>query len=232
MKTITIEQLAEKINGKLWTKGEMKRIYVDAGYNTKKMTTKTYIYQREDGTFGVSCYIDCPSQAWQWIKSQQEEVIEGVERQIANAISDTAYLMTNKEGVVVNSSNEPVALNYAEYFYNEDQAIKELDNCPAYHGYTTMPKDEFEAEVTRLDEIEMEANRQKQAANPAPTPATTSTGLKIENTDTPFYGVGAKVKHGKFGEGEVLAESNGIVEIKFASETKQLLKAYAKLEKL
>lgn len=83
MKTeITIEQLAEKINGKLWTKGEMKRIYVDAGYNTKKMTTKTYIYQREDGTFGVSCNIDCPSQEWQWIKSQQEEVIASITKSI------------------------------------------------------------------------------------------------------------------------------------------------------
>lgn len=84
--TITIEQLAEKLDGKLWIKGDMKRIYLERGYNTKKMTTKTYVFQREDGTFGVSCYIDCPSQPFQWIKSQQQEVVEGVEASIERAI--------------------------------------------------------------------------------------------------------------------------------------------------
>lgn len=86
LKTISFEQLAEKLNGKLWTKGDLKRIYLDRGYNTKKMSTKTYVYQREDGSFGVSCYIDCPSQTYAWIKSQQEEVIESVEKSIEVAI--------------------------------------------------------------------------------------------------------------------------------------------------
>jgi hypothetical protein len=229
MSNITIEQLATKIEGKLWTKGDLKRIYVDAGYNTKKMTTKTYIYQREDGSFGVSCNIDCPSQAWQWIKSQQDEIIEGVTTQIERALSDTAYVITNKEGQPVNYKGEVVALNYAESFYTESEAAKELDNCAAYEKYITMPRNEFDQEVERLDEIEAK----ERAANPAPTPAPAEkSSLKIENTTTPAYGVGAKVKHGKFGEGEVTAESDGIVEVKFATETKQLLKAYAKLEKL
>lgn len=236
MKTeFTIEQLATKIEGKLWTKGDMKRIYVDAGYNTKKMSTKTYIYQREDGSFGVSCNIDCPSQAWQWIKSQQDEVIEGVERQIANAISDTAFIMTNKEGKPTNYKGEQVALNDAQYYYTENEAIEEIDNCAGYHSYTTMPRDEFDREVERLDEIEAA----ERAANPAPAPAPTAQpaqSLTIKNTDTPTYGVGAKVKHGKFGEGEVIAESDSIVKVAFNGEkmreTKDLLKAYVKLEKI
>jgi len=86
MKNLTIEQLAEALKGKLWVKGDLKRIYLDKGYNTKKMSTKTYVYQREDGTFGVSCYIDCPSQPWNWIKSQQDEIIERVEESIEAAI--------------------------------------------------------------------------------------------------------------------------------------------------
>lgn len=81
-KSISIEELSKRINGKLWIKGDMKRIYIDAGYNTKKMSTKAYIYQREDGSFGVSCYIECPSQPMAWIKSQQKEVIEGINRDI------------------------------------------------------------------------------------------------------------------------------------------------------
>ena len=70
---ITMEQLAEKMDVKIWQKGDIKRIYLnDVGYNTKKMTTKTFIYEK-DGEFMVSCYIDCPTQAVQWIKSQEEE---------------------------------------------------------------------------------------------------------------------------------------------------------------
>ena len=38
MKTITLELLAEKLKGNLWTKGDLKRIYLNKGYNTKKMS--------------------------------------------------------------------------------------------------------------------------------------------------------------------------------------------------
>lgn len=84
MKT-TIETLATALEGKLWIKGDMKRIYLDRGYNTKKMSTKTYIYE-QNGEFKVSCYIECSSQPFAWIKSQQEEVISGVENDINEAI--------------------------------------------------------------------------------------------------------------------------------------------------
>lgn len=76
--TITLEMLATALKGKLWEKGDMKRLYLDRGHNTKKMSTKTYLYQREDGSFGVSCYIECPSQPFAWIKSQQQEIIERI----------------------------------------------------------------------------------------------------------------------------------------------------------
>jgi hypothetical protein len=79
---ITLETLAAALNGKLWEKGDIRRIYIDRGYNTKKMTTKTYVYQREDGSFGVSCYIECPSQPFAWIKSQQQDIIDSVMEEI------------------------------------------------------------------------------------------------------------------------------------------------------
>ena len=83
---ITIEELAVKLNGKMWTKGDLKRIYLDRGYNTKKMSTKTYVFEK-DGEFIVSCYIDCPSQAYQWIESQQNEVKESVYSQIEEILN-------------------------------------------------------------------------------------------------------------------------------------------------
>lgn len=89
MKTdnVTLEQLAERFNTTVWSKGDLKRIYLnDAGYNTKKMTTKTFIYE-QDGEFKVSCRIECPSQPYQWIKSQEEEIKETIYGKIEDYIS-------------------------------------------------------------------------------------------------------------------------------------------------
>lgn len=86
---ITIEQLAEKLNGSLWIKGDLKRIYLnDAGWNTKKMTTKTFIWQDEDGGFKVSCNVDCPNQPLQWCESQEDEVKERVYSKIEDVINE------------------------------------------------------------------------------------------------------------------------------------------------
>lgn len=64
----SLQQLAEKLHETVWTKGDLKRIYLnDKGYNTKKMSTKTFIWQDESGDFNVSCKVECPSQSWQGI---------------------------------------------------------------------------------------------------------------------------------------------------------------------
>jgi len=85
-KNVTLEQLAERFNQTVWVKGDLKRIYLnDEGYNTKKMSTKTFIFEK-DGEFIVSCHIECPSQPYQWIKSQEEEVKEGVYSKIEDYI--------------------------------------------------------------------------------------------------------------------------------------------------
>jgi len=95
IKTISIETLAEKINGKLWVKGDLKRIYLDCGYNTKKMSTKTYVFQRQDGTFGVNCVIDCPSQDSAWINSQEQAIINPLIEQIAEIIEEFGHEIEN-----------------------------------------------------------------------------------------------------------------------------------------
>ncbi len=85
-KSVTIEQLAERFNQTVWVKGDLKRIYLnDEGFNTKKMSTKTFIYEK-DGEFIVSCHIECSSQPYQWIKSQEQEVKESVYSKIEDYI--------------------------------------------------------------------------------------------------------------------------------------------------
>jgi hypothetical protein len=87
-KSISLEQLAERLGKTVWSKGDLKRIYLnDAGWNTKKMSTKVFIWQDEDGEFRVSCHVECPSQPRQWIKSQEAEVITSVENNIENALA-------------------------------------------------------------------------------------------------------------------------------------------------
>lgn len=85
-RNVTIEQLAGRFNQTVWVKGDLKRIYLNnQGYNTKKMSTKTFIFEK-DGEFIVSCRIECTSQPYQWIKSQEEKVKESVYSKIEDFI--------------------------------------------------------------------------------------------------------------------------------------------------
>lgn len=98
LENITLTQLSEEFKGNLWEKGDNKRLYLDRGYNTKKMKTTTYVYE-QNGGFIVKCFIDCPSQSYEWIKSQQEEVILYVEGQIEELInpSDEEVVIVEKK---------------------------------------------------------------------------------------------------------------------------------------
>jgi hypothetical protein len=81
---ITLELLAEKLKGKIWIKGDLKRVYLNEyGYNTKKMSTKAYIFEK-DGEFIPVVNIECDSQTYQWIKSQKDEVKNRIEKEIEN----------------------------------------------------------------------------------------------------------------------------------------------------
>ena len=132
MKQYTIYELAEKLNAKVWEKGDMKRIYLnDEGYNTKKMSTKTFIWQDEEtGEFKVSCRIDCPSQGWNWIKSQQEEVVKNVEEKIKKALADTYYMPTNKDTQEIFDDGELKTredfMLYPDRYLSEQEAIESL----------------------------------------------------------------------------------------------------------
>jgi hypothetical protein len=88
MNNLTLEQLAEAMGKTVWSKGDLKRIYLnDAGHNTKKMSTKAFIFQTEDGQFKVSVRVECDSQPWQWCKSQEEQVRESIERHIEEILN-------------------------------------------------------------------------------------------------------------------------------------------------
>jgi hypothetical protein len=88
MKNVSLSELAEAMGRSVWEKGNLRRIYLnDAGYNTKKMSTKAFIWQDENGDFKVSVRIECDSQPFQWIKSQEEEVRESILNSIEIALN-------------------------------------------------------------------------------------------------------------------------------------------------
>jgi hypothetical protein len=91
MKTVNIELLAEHLKGKLWEKGDVKRLYVDKGFNTKKMRTKAYVFPKIDGTYGVNCTIDCPSQDPNWIVSQESKITDSLIEDINEIIEEFGH---------------------------------------------------------------------------------------------------------------------------------------------
>jgi len=217
---ITIEQLAEKLGQTVWIKGDLKRIYLnDAGWNTKKMSTKTFIFQAEDGEFKVSCRIECPSQPYQWIQSQEEEVKEGIYSDIEQAL-------------------KLIDITFVDYKVLEEKAevmvyIRKGDNEPSwfteelfYDEFGKYPESVF-PEIPRI--VAAPAAMPEVKTIPVSKP---SAKIEITNTDTPEFGVGAKVKHARFGEGTILTESDKMVEVEFTEGKKQLLKQFAKLERI
>lgn len=154
---MTIEQLAEKIGGNLWVKENLKRIYLNRGYNTKKMQTKTFIWQNEDGRFLVSCRIECFSQPYEWISSQQEKVKESVYEDLEKILSEKAFVITNEKGEVCDEDGKPIELNHwaRKVFYSKEKAEKYIDEEEYINlSYKEFDKEWLKQEIDRLNEIE------------------------------------------------------------------------------
>ncbi|GHT33532.1 hypothetical protein FACS189434_07870 [Bacteroidia bacterium] len=158
---ITIEQLAEKMSEKVWQKGDMKRIYLnDAGWNTKKMSTKTFIFQNENGDFVVSCKIDCPSQSYNWIASQENEVKERIYEMIEGIFAENVYLIKCKEtGLymeLTDYADDFKPLEYGTKFFtnrkNAEKYIEDMDYCIQNVGKTfeveEISKEYYNSETT------------------------------------------------------------------------------------
>ena len=136
----------------------MKRIYLnDEGYNTKKMSTKAYIWQNENGEFKVSVYIECYSQSINWIKSQEEEVRKSIEKKIEKAIADTYYIPTRKaDGKVFDEGtieDRDEFMLYPDVYLTAEAAIESLkseDENVEDYDIVAINREEAEAESDAL----------------------------------------------------------------------------------
>ena len=93
----------QKLGGKIWSKNGITRLYVNAGYNTKKMKTTLYIAEVAGG-IKISCVVECPTQNSTWIAAEEKAVINSV-------ISDIEFYIAEETQPKV---EEPKAENKME----------------------------------------------------------------------------------------------------------------------
>ena len=72
------------LTGKLWEKGETKRLYISECqqthiYNTKKCKQSVYI---DLSTLEVKCFTTCDSQSFNWIKNENDRVINAITKSL------------------------------------------------------------------------------------------------------------------------------------------------------
>jgi hypothetical protein len=155
---ITIEELAVKLNGKMWVKDDLKRIYLDRGYNTKKMSTKTYVFEK-DGKFIVSCNVECSSQPLQWCDSQELQIIESVEKEITEALVTEYFLVINEDTakfVDDCGTEKPINDLYGSDIYFSRKAAERFIKNELNGNYSVqqISREEFDRQVTELDALE------------------------------------------------------------------------------
>lgn len=238
---ITIEELAVKLNGKMWTKGDLKRIYLDRGYNTKKMSTKTYVFEK-DGEFIVVCNVECANQPMQWCESQEEQVIESVEKEIEAALVTEYFLVINEETakfVDDCGTEKPMNDLYGSDIYFSKRAAERFIENELNGNYSVqqISRESFDRQVAELDAIE-KANyvapvvvEKKVISKPVAKPLT-------ETEQNSSFALGTKVSHSRFGKGEIIAIVDGDpafrkLSILFEDGTKkELLERFANLQKV
>lgn len=205
---ITIEDLAVKLNGKMWTKGDLKRIYLDRGYNTKKMSTKTYVEEKSEGNFNVKCFVECPSQDYNWCKSQANQVIEGVDEDI-NEILKLSRVELIEARLSDDNTEVEVRISYngiiEENFLTENQFDQRFNKYPQ-SVFENLP------ETKKVEK--------------APNALVSKHEPQIEKVKVTL-GEGRKVSHARFGLGEIIEEVDGgeKLRIVFENEGEKLLLA-------
>jgi len=126
---ITLEDLQKTLGGRIWEKTDKKRLYLDEGYNTKKMKTTVYVYEGSKAMFHVSVYISCSSQPWSWIESQKDELESSIKKRIRDVTMENVYVIINSDNDYIDTFNEVVEdVSDAELFQIELLAERYIED--------------------------------------------------------------------------------------------------------
>lgn len=230
---ITLQELAEKLKGNYWEKGNLRRIYLDKGYNTKKMSTKTFVWQNEKGEFVVSCRVECPSQPFEWCKSQEEQVKASVYDHIENILAlEQLELVDFKILEEDDDSGESMV-----YISENNEEPVWLTEEVFYDRFGCYPEAVFEQVSEALEPLREKARKEmakKEEARKKEDKAAKEAAKKVQPSET-MFGVKTQVKHNRFGTGTVISETEEMIEINFHNKeigVKSLLKKFCKLDKV
>lgn len=238
METISFEQLAEKLNGKLWIKGDLKRIYLDEGFNTKKMSTKTYVYEKQDGSWGVSCRIECPSQNDNWIISQEDKVIEDVEKNILEIIELSKVELVDSR-LSADETEVEVKISYngniEEFFLSETQFDERFNRYPR-SVFENLPQTKS-LKITQSDSNEvLEFEKSSLETQSEKMKFVTDYYFRNRSAETNIvssFEIGATYNHTKFGNGVCESEDETSVVVNFPElGSKKFIKQFVKLSKV
>lgn len=227
--TITLQELAIKLNGKFWSKEGKERVFLDKGYNTKKMSTKTYVEVRND-EFVVRCFIDCPSQNDNWIESQQEEIVYNVSKEIREVLATEYFYVINSKGNVVDEINNEKELS--DLYVDGGLFLSEI------LAKINMKREDFEGEIKSISREDFEKLESEEIQKVENNQKGFSTRLKAETpmpeTKSFELGIGKKVSHARFGLGEIIEEieNDGMKKFRILFQTegeKLLLERFANL---
>lgn len=97
MEKLTLTEVAKAIqekhpglHPKAWEKGTHKRIYIDAGFLTKKASTTSYIDIKGKEAY-IYVRVECPTQTRNWCSSQEDQITQRESVQEALAITKELY---------------------------------------------------------------------------------------------------------------------------------------------
>ena len=117
--TLTLDQVAAAFNSRVWNG---TRVYLDQfGYKTKKAKATVYVYINADGELAISCYVDCPTQSHKWALGQKANIIDRVERNLADLVEELANEAAAE--VAVAELVEEVNAGYEVSATNDDAAL-------------------------------------------------------------------------------------------------------------
>jgi hypothetical protein len=251
--TKNINQVAEILGRKVWAKqgdnGLIERIYFnEVGYNTKKVSTKAYIYLKPTEKLNVigpsgtidyiqeyeicySAYVDGYNVGPKWCEQRADEakskMKEIAEDKMGRALNPAnyeheAYMPYTKRVKSIASLIEQVRAGFRVSFNdkNRTELADHLNEVSAtiYGDGSGSFHKRKEGEPTAAEAIAKHFAPKHFAPKPEATPL------------TPHIECGKEYMHAKFGKGVLLAEDEGTITLRFECGEKKLLKKFAKIK--
>jgi hypothetical protein len=123
MKNVTLQQIADYFGATVWNNS---RVYLNHyGYKTNKAKATVYVYLDEAGAIQISCYVECPSQSFAWIKGQKASIVTRVEEALAEMMAELATEQVAADAAVETEAD--LIVEFISDYCTPEEFLPELD---------------------------------------------------------------------------------------------------------